>query len=106
MTNAVRGTLAGKVTLSIVWVISLVFLSVSFSAAQDKDIEGSKDHPLISRYPGLVIKDYDQKEFDEFELPMADGEPGVLGKTQHLEGKVTFIHYKNPKGRSDRKSVV
>jgi len=30
-----------------------------------EDREGSKDHPLITRYPGSSIADYEQKEFDE-----------------------------------------
>ena len=45
-------------------------LSAPFAAGQDQDVEGSKDHPLISRYPGSVITRYLTKEFDEFTLPL------------------------------------
>jgi OmpA-OmpF porin, OOP family len=67
-----------------------------------QDVDGSKDHPLLSRYPGSVIHDYTQKDFDEFTLPLAKaGSDGKLGNSQHLEGKVTYIHYISPAGRSE-----
>lgn len=89
--------------LAVPLILCLLPAASPFARGQDK--EESKDHPLISRYPGSVIKDYNQKEYDEFELPMGvanqDGEKvGEPGKTQHLEGKVTFIRYDDPKGRS------
>jgi len=39
-------------------------------AAADVDVSASKDHPLFSRYPGSLIREYKQKEFDEFDLPV------------------------------------
>src|ERR1700733_492732 len=74
-------------------------LTTALAAAQPKDVEGSKDSPLISRYPGSIIIDYKTKEFDEFNLPVskvASGGP----KTLHLEGKVTHIKYRFPHCRS------
>jgi len=68
--------------------------------AQAQDQQGSKDHPLLSRYPGSVINEYSQKEFDEFELPLSKLADGKYEKTQHLEGKVTAIYYVTPEGRS------
>ena len=66
-----------------------------------EDVEGSKDHPLITRYPGSTIGKYSAKEFDEYDLPVAktkdDGKPE---RSQHLEGKVTMIVYALPEGRS------
>jgi len=70
--------------------------SVLPGAAQDQDAEGSKDHPLISRYPGSVIREYVQKEFDEYELPLSKVADGKYAKTQHLEGKITAIYYTSP----------
>ncbi len=74
---------------------------VAASAMAQQDVKGSKDHPLISRYPGSFIKEYVQKEYDEFTLPLGK----IVGtqkmqKTQHLEGKVTRIRYAAPPGRS------
>ncbi len=72
-----------------------------FGLAQD--IEGSKDHPLISRYPGSKISKYKMQSFDELEIPLAKAkeEPwGALGKSQRVEGKITLIWYELPENRS------
>jgi hypothetical protein len=69
--------------------------------AQSKDVEGSKDHPLISRYPGSVIKEYRTAQFDEFTLPLGKVKDGAPVKSQHLEGKITYIYYATPPERSD-----
>ena len=64
-------------------------------------MEGSKDHPLISRYPGSVITKYLTKEFDEFTLPLGKVvDENKFTKSQHLEGKITRIVYVAPQGRS------
>ena len=78
----------------------LLGLSAPFAAGQDQDAEGSKDHPLISRYPGSYIEDYFQKEFDEFTLPLGKLADEKFTKSQRLEGKVTRIVYVAPEGRS------
>jgi len=69
--------------------------------AESKDVEGSKDHPLISRYPGSVITEYGTTDFDEFTLPLGKVNGGVFVKSQHLEGKITYINYATPPERSD-----
>jgi flagellar motor protein MotB len=75
-------------------------LFVADQRAHGQDREGSKDHPLISRYPGAVITGYSQKEFDEYELPLSKVADGKYAKTQRVEGKVTGIHYDSAAGRS------
>ena len=67
--------------------------------AQSKDVAGSKDSPLISRYPGSVIDNYKTHEFDEFSFPVG-AITGGAPKSQILEGKITRIEYTNPAGRS------
>jgi len=84
----------------IVVVVSLMLSGVSLGLAQDHDIEGSKDHPLISRYPGSVITEYVVREFDEYTLPLGKLESDKWAKSQHLEGKLTRIHYEIPEQRS------
>lgn len=82
------------------------FLIAGLSWAQGTDIKGSKDHPLISRYQGSYILDYDFKEYDAFVLPLGKQirEPKtdriVPVKSQKLEGKATRILYVAPLGRS------
>ncbi len=68
--------------------------------AQPPDVKGSKDHPLISRYPGSYINQYAQKEYDELTLPLGPAKGEGFVKSQHLEGKWTRILYVAPQGRS------
>jgi OOP family OmpA-OmpF porin len=78
----------------------LLCLLAAAAVAQEKDIEGSKDHPLISRYPGSYIREYSQKAFDEFILPLGKADDGKFTKSQRLEGKVTRLRYDCPGGRT------
>lgn len=87
-------------TLTLTMCVLVVFLSATPASAQGPDLEGSKDHPLISRYPGSFITEYKQEDFDEFELPLGRLKDGKGEKSQHLEGKITLILYQNPEGRS------
>jgi flagellar motor protein MotB len=89
-----------KIGVRMITVVALVLGGVSSIAAQGGDAAGSKDHPLISRYPGSVINEYGQKDFDEYELPLSGFVDGKYGKTQHLEGRVTEIYYVLPEGKS------
>ncbi len=78
----------------------LALLGVTFALAQTNDVEGGKDHPLISRYPGSVITEYTAVAFDEYTLPLGKVDGDHWAKSQHLEGKATNIHYESPAGRS------
>jgi len=79
----------------------LIGLAAPFAAAQDQDVDGSKDHPLISRYPGSYIAKYLTKEFDEFALPLGPVDvENTITKNQPLEGKITRIVYVAPAGRT------
>lgn len=73
------------------------------SAHAIDDYPGSKDHPVISRYPGFAIVYYDEKQFDEYHLIAGPVQSGMnLKDVKHirLEGKVTRIRYQGPKNRS------
>lgn len=78
----------------------LALLSATLASAQQGDVEGSKDHPLISRYRGSVITEYSAVEFDEYTLPLGKIQDSQFAKSQHLEGEVTRIHYEIPEQRS------
>jgi OOP family OmpA-OmpF porin len=77
-----------------------VLLGAGRAIAQQPDMEGSKDHPLISRYPGTYIRNYLLKEFDEFELPLGKLTNEKPVKSQHLEGRMTYVWYEAPRDRS------
>ena len=53
---------------------------------QQEDVEGSKDHPLLSRMPNSHITEY-RKQFDAVEV-LVEG-----GKKKTLEGDATVIRY-------------
>ncbi|HXW63933.1 MAG TPA: DUF4892 domain-containing protein, partial [Burkholderiaceae bacterium] len=80
--------------------LSLFIAAVAPAVAADTDVAGSKDHPLISRYPGAVITEYSTTEFDEYTLPLGKLDQDHWAKSQHLEGKLTRIHYEVPHTRS------
>lgn len=86
--------------LHVFFILGLLLSSFLPAAARAQDVEGSKDHPLISRYPGSRITEYSQQEFDEYILALGKIESGQLAKRQNLEGKLTRIHYEIPMGRS------
>ncbi|MCD4744555.1 MAG: DUF4892 domain-containing protein [Desulfobacteraceae bacterium] len=91
-----------------------LFMPVNSTFAKGKsDTKSSKDHALISRFNGSIIRHYEVKAFDEYILPLGkfvekDGKKPwkitkskrELSKIKKLEGKITRIQYKAPEGRS------
>ncbi len=75
-------------------------LSVALRAEQGADIQGSRDHPMFSRYPGSWIIGYVTREYDEYLFPTGKVENDQPTKSEHLEGKITRITYQTPAGRS------
>lgn len=81
----------------------IVLLFVSICSAQD--IKGSKDHPLVGRYVGSVIKKYSAKGYEELHLvkqpvlKYADREKPELHSIP-VAGKLTRIVYEGPVERS------
>jgi OOP family OmpA-OmpF porin len=68
------------------WLIAAaVCLCAAPGLAQDKDADGSKDHPMFSRMPGYYIQDYDAQDFASVEL---DTEPA-----RTVEGRYWKISY-------------
>lgn len=80
--------------------LCLLIPAATTALAQGKDVEGSQDHPLVSRYPGSFIDKYQFAEFDEASLPLGKSIDGKPQKSQRLEGKITHISYAVPAGRS------
>ncbi|MCX6565997.1 MAG: OmpA family protein [Candidatus Aminicenantes bacterium] len=71
----------------------LIFTCAAFVRAQDEevDVEGSKDHPLLSRMKNFFITDY-LARYDEHEFYISDEE------TKVVEGDRTFIVYRLKEG--------
>ena len=94
-----------KLVAQSITILFLVLLISQVSFAED--VAGSSDHPMVSRYGGSSINDYDYREFDEYEILLgkvvsAPGEPdnSRAESSENLEGKVTKISYYLPEDRS------
>lgn len=78
--------------MRIIWFLILSGLLAQGVLAQD--VEGSQDHPVISRYPGSVIQWYMVDNYRPFRLPL-----GPVTGYRHIdkwidtEGRVTRIYY-------------
>jgi OOP family OmpA-OmpF porin len=64
---------------------------VAFSTYAQDDVEGSKDHPMISRYEGAYIKGYEHYDYDRLTFYTGE-EDGELQKIEP-EGEATRILY-------------
>ncbi|MFH1824499.1 MAG: DUF4892 domain-containing protein [Candidatus Firestonebacteria bacterium] len=85
--------------------IFLLFCVMGIGFSQEvvtnEDIQGSNDHPLISRYAGSKIMRYSCKDFDEYKLPLGGLNAQMkLSKYMRLEGKITRITYAVSQKRS------
>jgi outer membrane protein OmpA-like peptidoglycan-associated protein len=79
----------------------LVLASPAFAQEEDAptDAEGSKDHPAVKRYPGSIISEFNQQEFQSFEFPLADDptkQSDPLVKTKKVEGRFHRANYLMP----------
>ncbi len=83
-------------------VVSILFNITPVIAA---DASNAKDHPLVSRYEGSEIINYQQETFTEFYLlnTKAKASGGIennIASTTILEGRVTMITYRSPPERT------
>ena len=75
-------------------ILFISFLTMGIALAEE-DVQGSKDHPLITRMPDYYINYYTLSEFGAYD-------PTVVGGNDvHWEGKVySFIYERKEGGRS------
>lgn len=74
---------------------TLVLLLVcSAPVLSQPDLQGAKDHPLLTRMPGYYIEGYEVKDFDSYVSPYLPESEGTW------EGKTTRISYKIKDGAS------
>jgi OOP family OmpA-OmpF porin len=90
-----------KVIHSFVSFVVLFLATGALVAAPSKDVDGSSDHPLLSRFPGALITNYRQAAYDEYELPLGKhlGKKG-FERSEKVTGKVTSSAYTVPVGHS------
>lgn len=66
--------------------------------ADNTDIKGSKDHPLLNRYPDTHIIEYRSSDYDELEIRIAKSinDNGTFKHpSKKFEGKLTTIEYQS-----------
>lgn len=66
-------------------------------AAAD-DVDGAKEHPLFTRFPGAEITRYEELRYDERKLVASLSKQGAL--TVSAGGQYTSVHYRFAKGTS------
>ncbi len=69
-------------------VLSGIVLSLVSTSLAQQDVEGSADHPLLTRMPGFYIGEYTAHDFDSYESGYVE-----TGKDHVWEGKYTNISY-------------
>jgi OmpA-OmpF porin, OOP family len=89
-------------TRRLLWVS--LCIAVLASWAQAADLEGGKDHPIISRFAGSPLDGYQELTFERgnFYLPDPSSPSEELRRDDPLvvEGKVTRLLYLAPKGKT------
>jgi outer membrane protein OmpA-like peptidoglycan-associated protein len=65
-----------------------------------RDLAGSHDSPIVSRFAGSVIIGYHTSDYDQLVLPLGQYANGAISRTETAEGKITSIAYVVPAGKS------
>ncbi|HTY60569.1 MAG TPA: OmpA family protein [Bacteroidota bacterium] len=86
-------------TFTMLSTLCLVLLAPAHSPAQESDVEGSKDHPLLNRMPGYYIERYEEKEYDTHQFRDAN-----LNEL-NVEGHVVAIVYAVKSGAKEASRV-
>lgn len=68
--------------------VALMVLAATMQAQDDvpKDAEGCKDSPLVTRFPGSIVRSCENKEFDQYDFPLGNDKEGNA-LTKHIEGE-------------------
>jgi OmpA-OmpF porin, OOP family len=83
----------------ILFVLLAGFIVPSFA---QEEAEGSKDHPVFPRMPNYYIFEYDEKEFDFFDMPVDSKDEE---KVQRMEGHKIFIRYMIKEGAKEAGAI-
>jgi outer membrane protein OmpA-like peptidoglycan-associated protein len=80
-----------RISYILLGILFISFLSMGITLAQE-DVQGSKDHPLITRMPDYYISEYTISEFGGVDPTV------VGGQDVHWEGKVYSFGYTRKEG--------
>jgi len=74
--------------------LALALVVVSPLPVHAGDIAGSKDHPLITRYPGSVITWHDSQEFEPYRIAVGPVTGyRTIDNWKNVDGRITRINY-------------
>jgi OmpA-OmpF porin, OOP family len=73
-------------------VLSAISLAPAFAYADARDAKGSRDHPLLTRYPDSRIAEY-SKNFNAIEFAVARDDKSGGVRREKIEGETTRLHY-------------
>ena len=76
--------------------ICLLICCITFSVDGQNDKQGSKDHPLISRFNQSYIYNYEETSFDAYSLATGKETENQISSFKEIEGKVFKIFYALP----------
>jgi len=80
--------------------VAILILSTASAMPAQKDVAGSSDHPLLSRFRGSRLAGQQRRDFDAYKLPLGPPVGDHFKKELDLEGKVTRTIYLAPAGSS------
>jgi outer membrane protein OmpA-like peptidoglycan-associated protein len=69
------------------WMIIIIAFSSAVSA-KTSDLNGSKDHPLVTRMPDFYIAGYEKNEFDYENFKTEDGKVRVEGRKYVIDYRI------------------
>jgi len=80
--------------LSRILAFTMLLLALSGSPALSEDVAGSKDHPVLTRFPGAEIKWYDVQAFSPYHIPTGPVTGyGRIDDWTDTQGQLTRIYY-------------
>lgn len=87
-----------RMLASLLLVASLAGAASRPAAAAAADVEGGKDSPLVTRFPGSRLIGYLQRDWDATSFPLANEVDGDqrFKKAVNVEGKITRLVYLSP----------
>jgi outer membrane protein OmpA-like peptidoglycan-associated protein len=80
--------------MKIYFFLLLIFYLCAITVNSQIDVKGSKDHPLISRYPGSIISYYEEQQYDEYSIATGP-QTGYkqIKEWKNVEGKFFRLYY-------------
>lgn len=91
---------ARLILIAIIYIISSECIGAEAPA---RDVKGSKDNPIVSRFAGSVIIGYRKQDYASLTLPLGpyeERQSRKFSKSKIIEGGLTSIFYAIPEGKS------